>query len=199
MDNLRLEINKPAPTPMVNAWLNPTKDGFELVLKHSDDASDQRLFHFELFDGKIQILMQEICTKKLCDALGIEQKSTPPIRDWGSRSIVFASQGRANPDKLPAGVVLPESPDWADKLANEWKETPLCEALGLADFLRTHCQPREVSNAPELLEHAVLDVAELEYYINNPSAWDSFDEGMSELLRKVVTRAKAAIAKATQP
>jgi hypothetical protein len=53
--------------------------------------------------------------------------------------------------------------------------------------------------APDLLEHAVLDVAELEYYINNPSAWDSFDEGMSELLRKVVTRAKAAIAKATKP
>lgn len=143
MDNLRLEINKPAPTPMVNAWLNPTKDGFELVLKHSDDASDQRLFHFELFDGKIQILMQEICTKKLCDALGIKQKSTPPIRGWGSRSIVFASQGRANPDKLPAGVVLPESPDWADKLAKEWRETPLCEALSVADFIRTNCQPRD--------------------------------------------------------
>jgi hypothetical protein len=58
----------------------------------------------------------------------------------------WLAEGRANADKLPAGVVLPEPPDWADKLANEWKETPLCEALGLADFLRTHCQPREVSN-----------------------------------------------------
>ena len=58
---------------------------------------------------------------------------------------------------------------------------------------------RLIAAAPELLEHAELDVAELEYYINNPSAWDSFDEGMSELLRKVVTRAKAAIAKATKP
>jgi hypothetical protein len=58
----------------------------------------------------------------------------------------WLAEGCANADKLPAGVVLPESPDWADKLANEWKETPLCEALGLADFIRTHCQPREVSN-----------------------------------------------------
>jgi hypothetical protein len=146
MDNLRLEINKPAPTPMVNAWLNPTKDGFELVLKHSDDASDQRLFHFELSDGKIQILMQEICTRKLCDALGIEQKSTPPIRDWGSRSIVFASQGRANADKLPAGVVLPEPTDWAMQVAEKWCYHPDERLPDLAELIRTHCQPREVSN-----------------------------------------------------
>jgi hypothetical protein len=42
--------------------------------------------------------------------------------------------------------VLPDHTDWADKLAKEWKETPLCEALGLADFIRANCQPREVSN-----------------------------------------------------
>ena len=58
----------------------------------------------------------------------------------------WLAEGRANADKLPAGVVLPEPPDWADKLANEWKETPLCEALGLADFIRANCQPREVPN-----------------------------------------------------
>jgi hypothetical protein len=58
----------------------------------------------------------------------------------------WLAQGRANADKLPAGVVLPEPTDWADKLAKEWRETPLCESLGLADFIRTHCQPREVSN-----------------------------------------------------
>ena len=58
----------------------------------------------------------------------------------------WLAEGHANLEKLPAGVVLPEPPDWADKLVNEWKETPLCEALGLADFIRTHCQPREVSN-----------------------------------------------------
>jgi hypothetical protein len=58
----------------------------------------------------------------------------------------WLAEGRANLERLPAGVVLPESPDWADKLAKEWRETPLCEAVGLADFLRTHCQPREVSN-----------------------------------------------------
>jgi hypothetical protein len=58
----------------------------------------------------------------------------------------WLAEGRANADKLPAGVVLPEPPDWADKLAEEWRETPIYEALGVADFLRTHCQPREVSN-----------------------------------------------------
>ena len=58
----------------------------------------------------------------------------------------WLAEGCANADKLPAGVVLPEPPDWADKLAKEWRETPIYEALGVADFLRTHCQPREVSN-----------------------------------------------------
>jgi hypothetical protein len=58
----------------------------------------------------------------------------------------WLAEGRANADKLPAGAVLPEPPDWADKLAKEWRETPIYEALGVADFLRTHCQPREVSN-----------------------------------------------------
>ncbi len=56
----------------------------------------------------------------------------------------WLAEGRANLERLPAGVVLP--PDWADKLAKEWKETPLCEALGLAEYIRIHCQPREVSN-----------------------------------------------------
>ena len=56
----------------------------------------------------------------------------------------WLAEGRANLERLPAGVVLP--PDWADKLAKEWKETPLCEALDLADFIRANCQPREVSN-----------------------------------------------------
>jgi hypothetical protein len=58
----------------------------------------------------------------------------------------WLAEGRANADKLPAGVVLPEPTDWADKLVKEWRETPIYEALGVADFLRTHCQPREVSN-----------------------------------------------------
>ena len=58
----------------------------------------------------------------------------------------WLAEGRANSDKLPAGVVLPEPTDWADKLVKEWRETPLCESRGLADHIRTHCQPREVSN-----------------------------------------------------
>ena len=132
MDNLRLEINKPAPTPMVNAWLNPTKDGFELVLKHSDDASDQRLFHFELSDGKIKILMQEICTKKLC---------------------------------------------WVDVSAHVVNAE-------VAKLIRTHCQPREVYNAPEL-----LDVA------NKAFDFLSGVDGAAEIRAELLS----AIAKATQP
>jgi hypothetical protein len=58
----------------------------------------------------------------------------------------WLAEGRANADKLPAGVVLPEPTDWADKLVKEWLETPPCEARGLAAHIRTHCQPREVSN-----------------------------------------------------
>jgi hypothetical protein len=58
----------------------------------------------------------------------------------------WLAEGRANADKLPAGVVLPEPNDWADKLVKEWLETPPCEARGLADFIRANCQPREVPN-----------------------------------------------------
>jgi hypothetical protein len=81
-------------------------------------------------------------------------------------------------------------------------DTPLSELeTGLGSILleQGRAALRLINAAPELLEHAEADVAELEYYINNPSAWHSFDEGVSELLRKVVTRAKAAITKATQP
>ena len=56
---------------------------------------------------------------------------------------------------------------------------------------------RLIAAAPELLAHAEADIADLEYYIGNPSAWDSFDNEMSERLRRVYDRARAAIAKAT--
>ena len=60
----------------------------------------------------------------------------------------WLEQGRANADKLPDGVVLPEVMDWATKV---WRDAN--EAYDHADeneaaiaVIRTHCQPREVSN-----------------------------------------------------
>lgn len=55
----------------------------------------------------------------------------------------WLEQGRANLDKLPEGVVLPEAKDWADELAADaWAYS--CHSEGaLAAFLRAHCQPRE--------------------------------------------------------
>lgn len=37
------------------------------------------------------------------------------------------------------------------------------------------------------------DIADLEYYIGNPSAWASYDDGMSDRLRAVVSRARRAL------
>jgi hypothetical protein len=63
----------------------------------------------------------------------------------------WLAEGRANADKLPAGVVLPESKDWADTLAAEILEMYVYVSTRVvnaevADLIRTHCQPREVSN-----------------------------------------------------
>jgi hypothetical protein len=58
----------------------------------------------------------------------------------------WLAEGQANADKLPAGVVLPEPTDWAMRLAEEFLSRPAyySEEQELADFIRTHCQPREV-------------------------------------------------------
>ena len=53
-----------------------------------------------------------------------------------------------------------------------------------------------IAAAPNMYQAHQKTVDDLEYYIGNPSAWGDFDEGVSEKLRAVVTRAKAAIAKA---
>lgn len=49
----------------------------------------------------------------------------------------WLAQGRDNLNKLPNGVVLPESPDWADALVSEWHKWP----MPLCDFIRKHCRP----------------------------------------------------------
>ena len=63
----------------------------------------------------------------------------------------WLAEGRANADKLPAGVVLPEPTDWAHKLAAEILEMYVAVSsrfinAEVAKLIRTHCQPREVSN-----------------------------------------------------
>ena len=58
----------------------------------------------------------------------------------------WLAEGRANLERLPAGVVLPESPDWAMQVAEKWCYHPDERLPDLAELIRTHCQPREVSN-----------------------------------------------------
>ncbi len=58
----------------------------------------------------------------------------------------WLAEGRANADKLPAGVVLPESNDWAMQVAEKFCYHPDERLPDLAELIRTHCQPREVSN-----------------------------------------------------
>jgi hypothetical protein len=63
----------------------------------------------------------------------------------------WLAEGHANADKLPAGVVLPEPTDWADTLAAEILEMYVDVSARVvnaevAKLIRTHCQPREVSN-----------------------------------------------------
>ena len=55
----------------------------------------------------------------------------------------WLSEGRANAAKLPVGVVLPEPTDWADEVISQFRKS---RGITLTDFIRTHCQPREVSN-----------------------------------------------------
>jgi hypothetical protein len=50
----------------------------------------------------------------------------------------WLAQGRANANKLPDGVILPEPRDWAYDLAQQW-----CDSTDrFADFIRKHCIPR---------------------------------------------------------
>jgi hypothetical protein len=58
----------------------------------------------------------------------------------------WLAEGRANADKLPAGVVLPEPTDWAMEVAVSWLRYGGNGMEALAAHIRTHCQPREVSN-----------------------------------------------------
>jgi hypothetical protein len=57
----------------------------------------------------------------------------------------WLAEGHANADKLPAGVLLP-SVTLAGQVAEKWWNQPDEQLLDLAEHIRTHCQPREVSN-----------------------------------------------------
>ena len=64
---------------------------------------------------------------------------TPPF-DYAT----WRAEGLAN--KLPDGVVLPEPTDWAMEVAYAYANGGKSGLHGLAELIRIHCQPREVSN-----------------------------------------------------
>lgn len=71
-----------------------------------------------------------------------EAVNGPPVKvdfDYAT----WRGVGLANQDKLPAGVVLPEPTDWADEVISQFRKS---RGITLTDFIRTHCQPREVPN-----------------------------------------------------
>lgn len=53
----------------------------------------------------------------------------------------------------------------------------------------------KAQHTPDEHEANEFTVSELEYYIGNPSAWDRYDDAMSEHLRRVVEKSRAALAK----
>jgi hypothetical protein len=133
-----------------------------------------------------------LTSKQMRTAYALERKGWGSVEAGGSGEKIFRLN-QAGADALyedafylgnKNGVVLPDHTDWADKRVNEWKETPLCEALGLADFIRSNCQPREVSNAPDLLEVA-----------NKAFDFLGGVDGAAEIRAELM----AAIAKATKP
>lgn len=159
MSKLRLEIGEytpePPPPPTVKMWLEQLGQSYNLVLRHSQDSMEQRLFSFEMRDGKIAVSMQEICAAQLCDAFGIEQKSTPPIKRWGYKSILLSSQSRADLDAVQAkGAPPPEAPverDWATEVWVAMLEArDRNEAIAV---IRNLCQPRGLAKT---LDHEWL-------------------------------------------
>jgi hypothetical protein len=133
---------------------------------------------------------------KLYDKLGSSiweegrQYCVPPEAVNGPFDVqAWLAEGHANADKLPAGVVLPEPTDWADTLAAEILEMYVDVSAHVvnaevAKLIRTHCQTREVYNAPGL-----LDVANKAF--DFLGGVDDAAEIRAELL--------SAIAKATKP
>lgn len=92
--NIRLEIESSDPRPVVSMRLEQMGETFVLALRHSDKGNYQRLFHFTLHDGKIQVAMQGIFADELCEALGIGRGATPPIKLWGYDVVLLETQSR---------------------------------------------------------------------------------------------------------
>lgn len=68
--------------------------------------------------------------------------------------------------------------------------------IEMIEMLRASDNERDHLVADELERQASANqstVSELEYYINNPSGWDSYDESMSERIRRVVQTARSAL------
>ncbi len=55
---------------------------------------------------------------------------------------------------------------------------------------------RAVNSHDDLVKALITNIEKLEYYVGNPSAWDSYDDSMSSLLDEVLKRSRAALEKA---
>ncbi len=79
------ELGKPTgPKPQINVWLEPTPTGFMVVAKHSLDASDQRIFIIQEKGGALEVLVQTLHARHLCDALGIPMSAAPRLADYAT-------------------------------------------------------------------------------------------------------------------
>jgi hypothetical protein len=103
---------------------------------------------------------------------------------------------------------------WTD---GKWTTTPDGNYVGIKEdyadgqnwmsicqvFTHSLIQPSEmkansrlIASAPELAEALSDGIDNLEYYVNNPSAWDHYSENVSERIGLFIKSARAALAKA---
>lgn len=107
----------------------------------------------------------------------------------------WRAEGLAN--KLPDGVVLPEPTDWAMEVAYEYAHGGKSGLHGLAELIRTHCQPREVSNGGRISEERDANTRLIRAAPELLAACQAV--AASALRNEAYDLCVAAIAKATKP
>lgn len=109
----------------------------------------------------------------------------------------WAAQGRANADKLPDGVAEALGPerDWAHEVAAAWWESDADETMeNLAHLIRRLCRPIGNDTVTDEWLREVREATNgIAYFINNPSAWEGYDDTVSDGLREYVTRIRNAL------
>lgn len=85
----------------------------------------------------------------------------------------------------------------SDAWVRDW--SPLqCPSEIIFDLLNRRDSHEQLTARVAELEGVLRKALVLEYYINNPSAWeDGYDEGMSERIRPVVESARASLTRGT--